>query len=338
MLAYAESSPSVVTPLNKHIGYEEAAKVAKAALKEGRTIREQVLEMGYVERGDLTEEELDAALDVRTHDRTRDASRELSRRCARRSRGRRRPRARGAAPRGPSPRAAAGSRRRISAASASPCGSGKSGSSVPCSTSVGASISAIVCGSLVATTDHDPVVGHAGLRGRGCARRRCAPRRARASSSNQRAPAYSRCTSTICRDARLRVAPSRRRRRRPARRSPRHAARAAAAERVGAVEGGGGRDQRQAADAVGVLDGDVLRDPAAHGDADQVGARDARARRGCAAGRPTGQSRCTTARRPASSWTGRCRGGRSGSRTGRRRRGARRTPAPTSPSTRWRRR
>jgi fumarate hydratase class II len=66
MLAYAESSPSVVTPLNKHIGYEEAAKVAKAALKEGRTIREQVLEMGYVERGDLTEEQLDAALDVRS--------------------------------------------------------------------------------------------------------------------------------------------------------------------------------------------------------------------------------------------------------------------------------
>ncbi len=66
MLAYAESSPSVVTPLNKHIGYEEAAKVAKAALKEGRTIREQVLAMGYVERGDLTEEELDAALDVRS--------------------------------------------------------------------------------------------------------------------------------------------------------------------------------------------------------------------------------------------------------------------------------
>ncbi len=64
-LTYAESSPSVVTPLNKHIGYEEAAKVAKAALKEGRTIREQVLEMGYVERGDLTEDELDEALDVR---------------------------------------------------------------------------------------------------------------------------------------------------------------------------------------------------------------------------------------------------------------------------------
>jgi fumarate hydratase class II len=66
LLAYAESSPSVVTPLNKHLGYEEAAKVAKGALKEGRTIREQVLEMGYVDRGVLTEEELDAALDVRS--------------------------------------------------------------------------------------------------------------------------------------------------------------------------------------------------------------------------------------------------------------------------------
>ena len=67
---YAESSPSVVTPLNKHIGYEEASKVAKSALKEGRTIREQVLAMGYVERGDLTEQELDEALDVRTMTRS----------------------------------------------------------------------------------------------------------------------------------------------------------------------------------------------------------------------------------------------------------------------------
>jgi fumarate hydratase class II len=64
MRRYAESSPSVVTPLNKYIGYEQAAKVAKAALAEGRTIREQVLEMGYVDRGDLTLEQLDAALDV----------------------------------------------------------------------------------------------------------------------------------------------------------------------------------------------------------------------------------------------------------------------------------
>ena len=35
MRAYAESSPSIVTPLNSAIGYEEAAKVAKQALKDG---------------------------------------------------------------------------------------------------------------------------------------------------------------------------------------------------------------------------------------------------------------------------------------------------------------
>ncbi|MQY35055.1 Fumarate hydratase class II [Streptomyces sp. RB17] len=61
---YAESSPSVVTPLNRYIGYEEAAKVAKKSLAERKTIREVVLESGYVERGDLTLEQLDEALDV----------------------------------------------------------------------------------------------------------------------------------------------------------------------------------------------------------------------------------------------------------------------------------
>ncbi|MEU5973438.1 class II fumarate hydratase [Streptomyces sp. NPDC047315] len=61
---YAESSPSVVTPLNRYIGYEEAAKVAKRSLAERKTIREVVLESGYVERGDLTLEQLDEALDV----------------------------------------------------------------------------------------------------------------------------------------------------------------------------------------------------------------------------------------------------------------------------------
>jgi fumarate hydratase class II len=61
---YAESSPSVVTPLNKYIGYEEAAKVAKKSLAERRTIREVVLDSGYVERGELTLEQLDEALDV----------------------------------------------------------------------------------------------------------------------------------------------------------------------------------------------------------------------------------------------------------------------------------
>nr|WP_028797919.1 class II fumarate hydratase [Streptomyces purpureus] len=61
---YAESSPSVVTPLNKYIGYEEAAKVAKKSLVERRTIREVVLDSGYVEQGLLTVEQLDEALDV----------------------------------------------------------------------------------------------------------------------------------------------------------------------------------------------------------------------------------------------------------------------------------
>ena len=60
----AESSPSVVTPLNKYIGYETAAKVAKSSLKQRKTIRQVVLEDGYVERGELTETQLDEALDV----------------------------------------------------------------------------------------------------------------------------------------------------------------------------------------------------------------------------------------------------------------------------------
>jgi fumarate hydratase class II len=61
---YAESSPSIVTPLNRFIGYENAAKVAKTALAEHKTIRQVVIEQGYVERGDLTEQQLDEALDV----------------------------------------------------------------------------------------------------------------------------------------------------------------------------------------------------------------------------------------------------------------------------------
>ena len=62
--AYAESSPSIVTPLNKYIGYEEAAKVAKQALRENKTIKTVVLERGHVANGTLTAEQLDAALDV----------------------------------------------------------------------------------------------------------------------------------------------------------------------------------------------------------------------------------------------------------------------------------
>ena len=60
----AESSPSIVTPLNRYIGYENAAAVAKQALKESKTIREVVIENGYIANGSLTEDQLDAALDV----------------------------------------------------------------------------------------------------------------------------------------------------------------------------------------------------------------------------------------------------------------------------------
>ncbi|QPK83910.1 class II fumarate hydratase [Corynebacterium qintianiae] len=64
MQTLAESSPSIVTPLNSAIGYENAAKVAKTALKEGKTIRETVIDLGFVDGEKLTEEELDRRLDV----------------------------------------------------------------------------------------------------------------------------------------------------------------------------------------------------------------------------------------------------------------------------------
>lgn len=64
MRTMAESSPSIVTPLNSAIGYENAAKVAKTALKEGKTIRQTVIDLGFVDGDKLTEEELDKRLDV----------------------------------------------------------------------------------------------------------------------------------------------------------------------------------------------------------------------------------------------------------------------------------
>lgn len=62
--ALAGMSPSIVTPLNKIIGYEAAAKIAKHSVAKGITVREAVIDLGYVERGELTEEQLDSALDV----------------------------------------------------------------------------------------------------------------------------------------------------------------------------------------------------------------------------------------------------------------------------------
>ncbi|HEX8510742.1 MAG TPA: class II fumarate hydratase [Propionibacteriaceae bacterium] len=60
----AESSPSIVTPLNRYLGYENAAAVAKKALKENKTIRQVVIDSGFVSDGKLTEDQLDQALDV----------------------------------------------------------------------------------------------------------------------------------------------------------------------------------------------------------------------------------------------------------------------------------
>ncbi|MGO4690904.1 class II fumarate hydratase [Glaciibacter sp. 2TAF33] len=62
--ALAESSPSIVTPLNRVIGYEAAAKVAKHSVAQGMTVREAVIDLGFVERGEVTTEQLDTALDV----------------------------------------------------------------------------------------------------------------------------------------------------------------------------------------------------------------------------------------------------------------------------------
>ncbi len=60
----AEGSPSIVTPLNRYIGYEAAAAVVKQALKERRPIRDVVVERGHVSSGEISEEELDRQLDV----------------------------------------------------------------------------------------------------------------------------------------------------------------------------------------------------------------------------------------------------------------------------------
>jgi fumarate hydratase class II len=60
---YAESSPSVVTPLNHYVGYDEAAKIAKQALAERKTIKQVVIERGHVPAR-ISEDDLDRVLDV----------------------------------------------------------------------------------------------------------------------------------------------------------------------------------------------------------------------------------------------------------------------------------
>ena len=56
---YALSSPSIVTSLNPYIGYENAAKVVKQAMAEGKDLRTVVLELDL-----MSEDDVDKALDV----------------------------------------------------------------------------------------------------------------------------------------------------------------------------------------------------------------------------------------------------------------------------------
>jgi fumarate hydratase, class II len=63
-LDLAQGSPAIVTPLNRYIGYEAAAAVAKESIAQRRAIREVVLSRGHVESGELSEAQLDEALDL----------------------------------------------------------------------------------------------------------------------------------------------------------------------------------------------------------------------------------------------------------------------------------
>ena len=58
--AWLAKNPILVTALNPIIGYIKGAEVAKKALAENRSIREIVVELGY-----MTEDEAAAALDAR---------------------------------------------------------------------------------------------------------------------------------------------------------------------------------------------------------------------------------------------------------------------------------
>jgi fumarate hydratase class II len=58
--AQVEQSMALATALNPHIGYDKAAEAAKTALKEGKTVKEVVVEKGYLSAAEA-EEVLDPA-------------------------------------------------------------------------------------------------------------------------------------------------------------------------------------------------------------------------------------------------------------------------------------
>ena len=59
-----KESLMLVTALAPTIGYDNATKVAKTAHKNGTTLREEAIALGFVDGENLTEEELDKRLDV----------------------------------------------------------------------------------------------------------------------------------------------------------------------------------------------------------------------------------------------------------------------------------
>ncbi|MGH3824843.1 MAG: class II fumarate hydratase [Pseudonocardiaceae bacterium] len=61
---YAESSPAIITSLNRYLGYEEAASIAKQALLERRTIHDVIRDRGHLDNGNLTQDQLNTALNV----------------------------------------------------------------------------------------------------------------------------------------------------------------------------------------------------------------------------------------------------------------------------------
>lgn len=57
-IGHVEKSIGIITAINPHLGYDQSSRIAHQALKEKKSIREVILEEGY-----LTEEELEEILD-----------------------------------------------------------------------------------------------------------------------------------------------------------------------------------------------------------------------------------------------------------------------------------
>ncbi len=51
--AHLEANLMLVTALNPHVGYDKAAKIAKAAMAENKTLRQAALDLGLVSAEDF---------------------------------------------------------------------------------------------------------------------------------------------------------------------------------------------------------------------------------------------------------------------------------------------